>query len=202
MQYVLLIFIIFLPLLSYSHSGGLNAQGCHAGKKPYHCHRSSSEMVGNRLRCDLGSKSEDCKSSPPKSSQDKKYVSTSENLILLEEYYFSKKTKSIDTPIYILQRCSALYMYISELIKNSNSEQSKSLLNSSEVTKKYATTFEAAKNNNLEIAKEKIDQNILAIKDIYEKNSNENYLLKGDYLSIDIKNDYKFCKFFIDKELN
>ena len=22
-----------------AHSGGLNAQGCHAGSKPYHCHR-------------------------------------------------------------------------------------------------------------------------------------------------------------------
>lgn len=43
-----------------AHSGGLDANGCHAGSKPYHCHRSPSEMVGNRLRCDLGSKSADC----------------------------------------------------------------------------------------------------------------------------------------------
>ena len=26
----------------YSHSGGLNKQGCHAGSKPYHCHRQHS----------------------------------------------------------------------------------------------------------------------------------------------------------------
>ena len=26
----------------YSHSGGLNKQGCHAGSKPYHCHRQKS----------------------------------------------------------------------------------------------------------------------------------------------------------------
>lgn len=25
-----------------AHSGGLNAQGCHAGSKPYHCHRSQN----------------------------------------------------------------------------------------------------------------------------------------------------------------
>ena len=25
-----------------AHSGGLNAQGCHAGSQPYHCHRSQS----------------------------------------------------------------------------------------------------------------------------------------------------------------
>jgi hypothetical protein len=43
-----------------AHSGGLDANGCHAGSKPYHCHRSSTEMVGNRLRCDLGSKSKEC----------------------------------------------------------------------------------------------------------------------------------------------
>lgn len=48
-----------------AHSGGLNAQGCHAGSRPYHCHRSPSEMVRtrdgrNRLRCDLGSRSREC----------------------------------------------------------------------------------------------------------------------------------------------
>ena len=46
--------------IAYSHSGGLNSKGCHAGSKPYHCHRRQSEMVGNRLRCDLGSRSNDC----------------------------------------------------------------------------------------------------------------------------------------------
>lgn len=50
---------------AYSHSGGLNASGCHAGSKPYHCHRAPSEMVRtqdgrNRLRCDLGSRSVEC----------------------------------------------------------------------------------------------------------------------------------------------
>ena len=24
---------------AHAHSGGLNAQGCHAGSQPYHCHR-------------------------------------------------------------------------------------------------------------------------------------------------------------------
>ena len=42
------------------HSGGLNSQGCHGGSQPYHCHRSQNEMVGNRLRCDLGSRSAEC----------------------------------------------------------------------------------------------------------------------------------------------
>jgi peptidoglycan hydrolase-like protein with peptidoglycan-binding domain len=54
---------------SFGHSGGLNAQGCHAGSKPYHCHRSSSEMVrsssgGNRLKCSDGSRSKDCVKKP------------------------------------------------------------------------------------------------------------------------------------------
>ena len=43
-----------------AHSGGLNSSGCHGGSRPYHCHRAASEMVGNRLRCDLGSKSREC----------------------------------------------------------------------------------------------------------------------------------------------
>ena len=56
------IFIIVFSTSQYAsaHSGGLNSQGCHAGSKPYHCHRSPSEMVGNRLRCDLGSRSIEC----------------------------------------------------------------------------------------------------------------------------------------------
>ena len=49
---------------TFAHSGGLNASGCHGGSKPYHCHRSASEMVGNRLRCDLGSKSKECNQRP------------------------------------------------------------------------------------------------------------------------------------------
>ena len=47
--------------IAKAHSGGLNSQGCHGGKKPYHCHRSQSEMVGNRLKCDFGSRYKDCK---------------------------------------------------------------------------------------------------------------------------------------------
>ena len=54
-----------------AHSGGLDSQGCHGGSRPYHCHRSPSEMVRtqdgrNRLRCDLGSRSRECvsRSSP------------------------------------------------------------------------------------------------------------------------------------------
>lgn len=49
--------------MSFAHSGGLDANGCHAGSQPYHCHRSADEMVGNRLRCDLGSESIECVSS-------------------------------------------------------------------------------------------------------------------------------------------
>ena len=28
--------------ISVSHSGGTNSCGCHAGKKPYHCHNKRS----------------------------------------------------------------------------------------------------------------------------------------------------------------
>lgn len=53
--------LIMLPFKVSAHSGGLNSRGCHSGSKPYHCHRSSNEMVGNRLRCDLGSDSTECR---------------------------------------------------------------------------------------------------------------------------------------------
>lgn len=47
------------------HPGGLDSRGCHGGSRPYHCHRSQSQVVRtadgrNRLRCDLGSRSQEC----------------------------------------------------------------------------------------------------------------------------------------------
>ena len=30
------------PTAVFPHSGGLNSSGCHAGSKPYHCHRAQA----------------------------------------------------------------------------------------------------------------------------------------------------------------
>ena len=35
------LFVIMLAPVADTHSGGLNKQGCHAGSKPYHCHRKA-----------------------------------------------------------------------------------------------------------------------------------------------------------------
>ena len=59
------IFSYGLPIDAQAHSGGLDSKGCHAGSRPYHCHRTQSEMVGNRLRCDLGSRSKECQKKRP-----------------------------------------------------------------------------------------------------------------------------------------
>ena len=40
-----LYFLFFVSLLggaAFGHSGGLDKKGCHAGSKPYHCHRSQT----------------------------------------------------------------------------------------------------------------------------------------------------------------
>lgn len=34
--------LVFVPSIGAAHSGGLNAQGCHAGSQPYHCHRAQA----------------------------------------------------------------------------------------------------------------------------------------------------------------
>ena len=39
---LMLITPLFAAQSVSAHSGGLNAQGCHAGSRPYHCHRSQS----------------------------------------------------------------------------------------------------------------------------------------------------------------
>lgn len=79
MKYFMVLALI-IPTATYSHSGRLNSQGCHAGKQPYHCHRSSSEMTksssgGYRLKCSSGSRSKDCsRSSKPARNFDVVYV--------------------------------------------------------------------------------------------------------------------------------
>ena len=64
-----LLTIIFCFILygsnALAHSGGLNSSGCHSGSKPYHCHRTASDMTksssgGYRLKCSQGSRSTDC----------------------------------------------------------------------------------------------------------------------------------------------
>lgn len=62
---ITLFVMVLMPGSVQSHSGGLDANGCHGGSVPYHCHRSASDMVEtrdgrNRLRCDLGSRSVEC----------------------------------------------------------------------------------------------------------------------------------------------
>jgi len=63
-----LAFSIPQPTLANAHPGGLDANGCHAGSKPYHCHRASSSMTKtqdgrNSLKCSEGSRSVECTSS-------------------------------------------------------------------------------------------------------------------------------------------
>lgn len=61
------------PTAAIAHPGGLDRNGCHAGSRPYHCHRSPSEMRRtedgrNRIRCDLGSRSRECTGSSASTS--------------------------------------------------------------------------------------------------------------------------------------
>ncbi len=64
----LLSFLLANSSLATAHGGGLDANGCHGGSKPYHCHRSPNDMVGNRLRCELGSSSKECVGVNPRSN--------------------------------------------------------------------------------------------------------------------------------------
>lgn len=70
MFHIFLIALLAFGGQAFGHSGRLNSEGCHAGSRPYHCHRSPSQMVpsstgGYRLKCSAGSQSKDCKSQVP-----------------------------------------------------------------------------------------------------------------------------------------
>ena len=43
-QFIIAI-LITLSTQALAHSGGLNKQGCHAGSRPYHCHRGPKAAV-------------------------------------------------------------------------------------------------------------------------------------------------------------
>ena len=52
---IIFFFILFIPSISFSHSGGLNQQGCHNNNKTggYHCHRSPSPSISKSYECKL-----------------------------------------------------------------------------------------------------------------------------------------------------
>jgi endonuclease YncB( thermonuclease family) len=47
LKFSLIILLATLGNTVFSHSGGLNKDGCHAGSKPYHCHRKQDSSAPN-----------------------------------------------------------------------------------------------------------------------------------------------------------
>ena len=52
MNYILIIFLIFIPFQAFSHVGGLNKSGCHNNRSTgdYHCHRGGNSSKSNKLK--------------------------------------------------------------------------------------------------------------------------------------------------------
>ena len=48
MKSLIVLFVCLLPIEAFSHSGGLDKQGCHAGSKPYHCHRKQNSTASTK----------------------------------------------------------------------------------------------------------------------------------------------------------
>ena len=46
-QFILFACLLALSSAAFSHSGGLNKQGCHAGSQPYHCHGKQNSATSN-----------------------------------------------------------------------------------------------------------------------------------------------------------
>jgi len=45
-KYMAFIFFFLMPGFVLAHSGGTDANGCHAGSRPYHCHNNGSSGSG------------------------------------------------------------------------------------------------------------------------------------------------------------
>lgn len=48
MRFLIILLLFGLPSSSIAHSGGLDKQGCHAGSKPYHCHRKQNSTASTK----------------------------------------------------------------------------------------------------------------------------------------------------------
>ena len=48
MRFLVILLLFGLPNSSIAHSGGLDKQGCHAGSKPYHCHRKQNSTASTK----------------------------------------------------------------------------------------------------------------------------------------------------------
>ena len=48
MRFLVILLLFGLPNSSIAHSGGLDKQGCHAGSKPYHCHRKQNSAASTK----------------------------------------------------------------------------------------------------------------------------------------------------------
>ena len=48
MRFIIALLLLGIPNSSIAHSGGLDEQGCHAGLKPYHCHRNQNPKASNQ----------------------------------------------------------------------------------------------------------------------------------------------------------
>ncbi len=42
---LLVVCYLLIPNLVFAHSGGTDANGCHSGSQPYHCHNSGSTSL-------------------------------------------------------------------------------------------------------------------------------------------------------------
>ena len=45
MRATILVTILAFGTQAGAHSGGLDKQGCHAGSKPYHCHKAQKSLL-------------------------------------------------------------------------------------------------------------------------------------------------------------
>lgn len=50
---VLCVAALLAPSLSFGHSGGLDANGCHAGTEPYHCHHDNNDDDDDKAASNL-----------------------------------------------------------------------------------------------------------------------------------------------------
>ena len=127
-------------------------------------------------------------------------VSNSKEMLSIEEYYKEHGKTDVATMAYIANRCSALFLLNSELMKEKDKEISDAYMRASSDTSFFAgeilrTEFGYTEKEAIKTAFE----NMLKMKGLYQKDAEENYIRTGKYImGIYIEEDAVHCQKFYD----
>ena len=107
---------------------------------------------------------------------------------------YAKNNRDIVAQIYVLERCSALLIFIGNKMRPEKVETSKEKYNESKKLINYAVTkYQQHHNTNTSESVNNVMNKIELMVSLYKEDSDQMYIRNGHYISGIIKRDFDFC---------